>query len=184
MAGSGDFGEAWRARLWEAQGGICFLCGKQMPEPPINMASIPAALRLVSLDHVYPRARQRWRGNTGNMLLAHEQCNSRKDERMPYPCEVLFLTAINDRLGVRLAMFDGDRPNHNRIVPTPEERASQSARDKAAHRERMIGRQSATVADVWPVAPTRAQMAERHPALGAFDHFIEGYRDLHKGPDL
>ena len=37
--------------------------------------------------------------STGNLLLTHRQGNQDKADRPPMPCEVLFLFAVNRRLG-------------------------------------------------------------------------------------
>lgn len=73
-------------RLFKAQDGRCYLCPDAMRR------------RTATSDHVTPRiAGGRW---AGNMLLAHRLCNQRKGERLPHPCEVIYLAAINARLGV------------------------------------------------------------------------------------
>jgi CRISPR/Cas system Type II protein with McrA/HNH and RuvC-like nuclease domain len=56
----------------------------------------------VTVDHVYPLSRQWWRATWGNLLAAHRVCNQRKSDRMPYPCEVLLLEAVNLRIGAEL----------------------------------------------------------------------------------
>jgi 5-methylcytosine-specific restriction endonuclease McrA len=72
------------ARILDAQGGFCGICGNRLNRSP-------------SVDHVVPR--RRGGGNAGNRLIAHVPCNFRKADRMPTGCELLMLAAVNDRLG-------------------------------------------------------------------------------------
>lgn len=71
-----------REALAELQGGRCYLCGEPFRETD------PA-----TEDHVTPRARGG--RNDGNLLAAHKSCNARKGDRKPYPCELVYLRAIN-----------------------------------------------------------------------------------------
>lgn len=55
--------------------------------------------KLGSLDHVIPRdlgGRDAW----GNYLLAHGECNGAKSNDAPTGCEMVWLLAVNARLGV------------------------------------------------------------------------------------
>ncbi|WP_374139434.1 HNH endonuclease [Sphingomonas sp.] len=81
------------ARLLAVQGDRCALCGKVM-----SITRSAASPQAASVDHVTPRAKGGARFR--NSLLAHRSCNSVKGDRMPYPCELLFLEAINLKLGV------------------------------------------------------------------------------------
>jgi hypothetical protein len=116
-AGPTDRGR-WRRKLYSAQEGVCPYCPEPLP-PPSEWRGFLA----VSLDHVFPRSRQPERGHRGNMLLAHSECNLAKANRLPTPEEVAFLDRVNKVLEIRA----------RGAAPTPEERAAQSARDKAAH---------------------------------------------------
>lgn len=69
----------------EAQGGRCYLCSRQMAAP--------------TEDHVHPKAKGG--KNKANRLLAHSRCNNEKGSRLPYPCELIFLAAINLRVVYR-----------------------------------------------------------------------------------
>lgn len=125
-----------RTKLYIVQRGLCPYCGRVMPKREGTWK------RFTNLDHVYPRARQRWRGNIGNLMLAHSQtCNLKKGDRMPYACEVLYLEAVNLSLGVKLRK----KPSDPCRGPTPKRdrwagltqaqiniRSAQSKRDKAA----------------------------------------------------
>lgn len=87
-------------RLHEAQDGCCYLCGKQMPER--FRYNINAGW---SADHVHPRCHgySRWR----NVLLSHASCNRRKGDRAPFPCEVIYLQAVNARLAEEARLRHG-----------------------------------------------------------------------------
>lgn len=74
-----------RARLVQAQDGLCYLCG----DPFTSME--PA-----TLDHVYPRAKNG--SNLRNLLAAHASCNVAKSDRLPTLRELAFLKTINLRL--------------------------------------------------------------------------------------
>lgn len=76
-----------RPALLHRQRARCYLCAT-----PLANATIPKKLRMMSRDHVFPKSRGA--GAQANYLLAHMGCNSRKSDRWPYPCEVIFLAAI------------------------------------------------------------------------------------------
>lgn len=70
------------AMLRHVQGRACYLCTEPMTAP--------------TLDHVMPIALG---GRTfGNVLLAHSVCNQAKADRKPYPCELIYLAAVNAKL--------------------------------------------------------------------------------------
>lgn len=52
-----------------------------------------------SVDHVIPRARGGHDG-AGNTVAAHIPCNVQKGDRSPTGCELLWLSAVNLRLGL------------------------------------------------------------------------------------
>lgn len=72
-------------RVWDAQAGRCFLCPDDFT--PDDWPT---------WEHVRPRSTGGDR--RGNVLLAHSDCNNRKGRRDAYPCEMIFLVAINERL--------------------------------------------------------------------------------------
>lgn len=78
-------------RRFGLQNGRCYLCGQQLGR------------KRCTVDHVYPRAAYRFADGVGagqsNFLLAHEKCNVEKGNREPWPCEVLYLAAVNLLLG-------------------------------------------------------------------------------------
>lgn len=71
------------ARLLEAQGGFCGICGERLRRSP-------------SVDHVVPRCHGG--RNDGNRIIAHVPCNFRKGDRAPTGCELVMLAAVNARL--------------------------------------------------------------------------------------
>jgi 5-methylcytosine-specific restriction endonuclease McrA len=78
-----------RLALWDAQEGICGLCGKVMDGPGERM----------SLDHVIPRFDGGMDG-LGNYLLCHGECNGQKSNDVPTGCEMVALMAVNARLKI------------------------------------------------------------------------------------
>ena len=75
--------------LWRAQHRICAICGL-----PIRRASD------TTTEHVVPRAAGGFWG-LGNVVGAHGACNTAKADRMPTGCELIWLLAVNARLGVQ-----------------------------------------------------------------------------------
>ena len=80
------------------QGSRCYLCGGEM-NPRFNYG--PHA---PSVDHVSPtRTGQKARfdkNNLGNHAFACVECNCDKGDREPTRCEVLYLFALNRRIGL------------------------------------------------------------------------------------
>lgn len=72
----------------------CYLCCKPFTCVPAGTPDRRRLNRLgkVTVDHVRSRAS----GGTlyRNKLLAHEDCNCRKGDRAPKPCELIYLDAI------------------------------------------------------------------------------------------
>ena len=73
--------------LLRIQGGLCAGCGQ--PVRPIYLTA----------DHVIPVSRG-GADALGNLVAMHGPCNSRKSNRMPTGCELIWLLAVNARLGV------------------------------------------------------------------------------------
>lgn len=76
--------ETLRVRLYEAQDGLCGLCGGEMGPHD------------ATIDHVVPRAHGG--RNAGNVLLAHSKCNEVKGSRPPRASELALLAKVNARL--------------------------------------------------------------------------------------
>ena len=77
--------ERMRLRLYEAQGGVCAICGQKMGRSK------------VTIEHVTPRKAGGHR--PGNIVAAHAKCNNRKAARPPTGCELIWLAAVNKKLG-------------------------------------------------------------------------------------
>lgn len=72
-------------RIYDLQNGCCYLCGEEFS----NQSE-------ATDDHVTPKSRGGRR--LGNILHACRPCNEEKSHRAPFPCELLYLLAINLRL--------------------------------------------------------------------------------------
>jgi hypothetical protein len=82
-------------RMAEAQKGLCILCGTRI----FFDVELPDwAPQRASFDHVLPRSRGGV--NVGNRLAAHRRCNEDKGNRMPTGCELVWLAAVNAKLGI------------------------------------------------------------------------------------
>lgn len=78
--------------LADAQGWLCALCGQE-----IDILGRMGAR--ISTDHVVPRYLGGW-DEWGNFLAAHRQCNADKSNDEPTGCELVWLFAVNARLGL------------------------------------------------------------------------------------
>lgn len=76
-----------RRLLWIAQDGRCGICGEKVGHLPRT------------IDHVMPKSRG-GADRVGNAVIAHRHCNEQKDSRLPTGCELIWLMAVNNRLGV------------------------------------------------------------------------------------
>ncbi len=85
--------ERFRKRLYRAQGGRCYLCGRMMP--PVGELCHPQ--KRITTDHIRPKGDGgAIRGGSGNIALAHWLCNHKKADRLPTACEVLFGQIVKD----------------------------------------------------------------------------------------
>jgi len=75
-----------RFLLYAAQDGLC-PCGD------------PIENEKPSLDHVVPRSLG-GQDRIGNLLVMHGICNGRKSNDIPTGCELVWLLAVNAKLGV------------------------------------------------------------------------------------
>ncbi len=73
--------------LARAQGRLCASCGGVVRP------------RRESVDHVVPAALG-GPGKLGNLVVMHGGCNRLKANRLPNGCELIWLLAVNARLGV------------------------------------------------------------------------------------
>ena len=78
---------ALRRVLAQHQAHICALCGCAMLSHER------------SADHVIARSRGGFDG-LGNIVACHIRCNVQKNDRPPTGCEVLWLSAVNLRMGI------------------------------------------------------------------------------------
>lgn len=84
------------ASAWHAQEGICALCGHRMPYPLDHTG--PKEWR-ASCEHVIPLT-MGGSDHLGNIVASHRCCNSWKSSHPPTGCELIWLQAVNARLGV------------------------------------------------------------------------------------
>lgn len=87
--------------IWIAQRRRCPLCGGRMRDV---LGPSPGE---ASRDHVHPRSRGG--ALARNTLLTHRGCNTHKGDRLPYPCELIYLAAINDILEPAKNVFADNR---------------------------------------------------------------------------
>lgn len=74
--------------LWEAQGGMCWICGHRMVLGGRQHG------RIATFDHVFPKSKFRAMGDVGIVLLAHRDCNARRGDPMPSDDELRVLVRI------------------------------------------------------------------------------------------
>lgn len=91
-----------RQTLNGAQDGLCALCGHEMLEE----------LRNRSIDHTIPRSLG-GKDDLGNLVLSHKECNGAKSNDIPTGCEMVWLLAINARLGVHPQHFPSTKDSNN-----------------------------------------------------------------------
>jgi hypothetical protein len=77
-----------------AQRARCMLCGKRLSLYGAWGHKGEARLQATTWEHVTPRARSK--GRSRNKTLTHLHCNTRKGDRMPFACELLFLEFTNE----------------------------------------------------------------------------------------
>ena len=82
--------------LMKAQGRRCAICGRLFFP---NLEEVEPHW-LPSIDHVIPSS-VGGPDRLGNFLAAHRLCNSQKGERIPTGCEIIWLLAMNCKLGVK-----------------------------------------------------------------------------------
>lgn len=85
MRGAGS--KSVRKALWKAQHGVCGICGYPILDGEMR-----------TVDHVIPKA-MGGADMVGNFVIAHSDCNSDKAARPPNGCELVWLLAVNARIG-------------------------------------------------------------------------------------
>lgn len=83
-----------RARIFcRHQGAVCPLCGVLFKR---RADGVPEDY---TFDHVWPKSRGGY-AYMGNLLIAHSACNHRKGNRLPTGCEIIWLSAVCERLKI------------------------------------------------------------------------------------
>jgi hypothetical protein len=85
-------------KIADIQGGRCVHCGGALDHSLSRFNPLRP-----TYEHVIPRARGG--KNVGNRLVAHLVCNGEKGDSMPTGCELVWLLAVNARLGVEPTRF-------------------------------------------------------------------------------
>lgn len=83
-----------RTLLYGAQDGFCAICGYELP----------TRLRDCSIDHVIPLALG-GKDAIGNLVVAHGDCNGDKSNDVPTGCEMIWLMAVNAKLGAQPVVY-------------------------------------------------------------------------------
>lgn len=85
----------WGWRLYLAQRGTCAICGLPMLDHVDHRKGDGG----YTIEHVRPLIE---RGSLllGNIVTAHYLCNFDKGQRLPTGCEMIWLAAVNARLGI------------------------------------------------------------------------------------
>lgn len=87
------FAHLGRNLLLDVQEYRCGSCGGQL-EKGIRSTEP----RGMSLEHVWPK--RMGFGLQGNAVFTHRECNDEKADRSPNGCELIFLQAVNRKLGL------------------------------------------------------------------------------------
>lgn len=81
-----------RKEILGIQGNKCAICGQRVIS---HVGS--------TLDHVWPISKGGYDG-VGNVVCAHKSCNNEKADRRPYPCEIIWLVSVCEKLGSDIRM--------------------------------------------------------------------------------
>jgi hypothetical protein len=123
------FKRSRRKRLQkELQGHRCYLCGQPfVDDEAFRFLSTRERRKLgPTEDHVMPKKHGGvipW-----NILIAHQDCNSRRGDRMPHPCELIALAGVN--LGLRFkwtGRLAGGRRRRSALVCRPADDGARAA---------------------------------------------------------
>lgn len=82
-------------KLYEAQDGKCFHCGKSVPARGSNQNTKRGGW---SRDHVYPRSTTR--GLARNIVIAHRGCNNERGDRPMSDADIARVKALYASLGL------------------------------------------------------------------------------------
>jgi len=80
--------------LMRVQGRLCASCGHMMWEPK----EFGAGEIRATIDHVIPLVLG-GKDALGNIVAMHSKCNNKKGGRLPNGCELIWLLAVNSRMG-------------------------------------------------------------------------------------
>ena len=85
--------------LIEAQDHTCIGCGEHltMTNPNTGKDYFENHPKRPTFDHVEPKSKTK--KHKGNLLAAHRLCNSKKADRDPTGCELIWLDVVNVRTG-------------------------------------------------------------------------------------
>lgn len=100
------------------QGHRCYLCGGEMLNRPGRREEHLSR----TTDHVIPLSRGGF-DVQHNYLFAHKRCNNLKGDRMPKPCEILYLNVTNEILGSGKWAWMPTRTGRYQFMRKPERRA-------------------------------------------------------------
>jgi CRISPR/Cas system Type II protein with McrA/HNH and RuvC-like nuclease domain len=109
MASGSELSFRLKARLFQAQGGLCAYCFRPL-NPRFNRQTIPLT-ELASIDHVFPRSRFPDVPFPNKVLVHQKPCNRDKADRLPTGCELLALAWVWARMG-QLYGWDRATGNH------------------------------------------------------------------------
>lgn len=84
--------------LHDAQFGLCAICGGVMRHSTNHRPGMGLSDRS-TIDHVIPKALN-GADELGNFTAVHGRCNTEKADALPTGCQLIFLLAVNARLGV------------------------------------------------------------------------------------
>lgn len=90
----------WARTLAQAQGFKCPYCGGEL-DLSIRTRRDP---RFVTVDHVLAKSRG-GADALGNTVAMHTLCNTMKADRLPTGCVLVWLLAVNNRIGVQPARW-------------------------------------------------------------------------------
>lgn len=86
-----------RVDLYHAQDGLCSCCTK--PLPALDKKAGQSDPKRISVDHTVSRNRGGI-SRLGNFTLMHAVCNEWKGDWRPTGCEIIWLFAVNARMGL------------------------------------------------------------------------------------
>lgn len=86
-------------RMVSAQWHTCPICGCHLEFNRSEMGPW-----FVTFDHVIPKSKG-GPDRPGNLLAVHKSCNEEKGDKIPKACQLIWLLAVNSRLGFKPDTF-------------------------------------------------------------------------------